>query len=184
MVDLAIDKNTRLRSVRMNDVSGLFALVDSNRSHLRQWLNWVDGTTSEESIRQFLKSARDQDAEGRGPVCCIVHRKAIVGICGCKPIDMLNRSVELGYWLAASVTGGGIMTRCVRALIDYLFREFDVNRIELRAATGNSRSRAVAERLPFTHEADLREAEWINDRFVDQAVYSILRHEWKSESAP
>jgi ribosomal-protein-serine acetyltransferase len=54
-----------------------------------------------------------------------------------------------------------------------------INRIELRAATANKESRAVAERLGFTHEGDLRESEWLNDCYVDQAVYSILKRDWK-----
>ena len=35
---------------------------------------------------------------------------------------------------------------------------------------------------PFcTHEGNLRDAEWLYDHYVDQAVYSMLKGEWNSE---
>ncbi len=76
--------------------------------------------------------------------------------------------------------GRGIMTHCVSALIGYAFRELQVNRIELRAAEENSRSRAIAQRLGFTQEGVLRDSEWLNDHYVNQTVYSLLKREWDS----
>ena len=180
-LEFAIDESTRLRSVRLADAPALFALIETSRPYLRRWLNWVDQTHSEEDIRTFIRSGLDQAAEGRGHVCCIIHDEVHAGICGFKPIDKTNRSAEMGYWLAESVAGRGIMTQCVRTLIDYAFRDLQINRIELRAATENGRSRRVAERLGFIHEGNLREAEWLNDHFVDQAIYSILKREWDGE---
>ncbi len=40
-------------------------------------------------------------------------------------------------------------------------------------------SRRVAERLGFTLEGIRRESHWITDRFVDHAVYGMLRREWR-----
>jgi ribosomal-protein-serine acetyltransferase len=181
ILDFAIDDRTRLRSLMLEDAPELFALIDASRPYLRRWLNWVDPTKSEGDIRTFIQGALNQTANGRGPVCCITHANAVVGICGFKPIDKLSKSAELGYWLAETAAGQGLMTRCVQTLIDYAFRELQLNRIELRAATGNGRSRGVAKRLGFTQEGILRDAEWLNDHFVDQFVYSILRREWDSE---
>lgn len=180
-LDFAIDDRTHLRSLCLADAPALFALIDASRPYLRQWLNWVDGTKSIEDIRSFIQSGLNQADDGRGPVCCITHDSSLVGICGFKPIDGMNRSAELGYWLAESLVGQGIMSRCVKTLMDYAFRELQINRVELRAAAGNGRSRGVAERLGFTQEGILRDAEWLNDHHVDQVVYSVLKREWDSE---
>jgi ribosomal-protein-serine acetyltransferase len=181
MLDFEIDNNTHLRTLTLEDAPELFALIDASRPYLRKWLNWVDQTDSAEDIRTFIQSGLDQAASDRGPVCCIIRNAALVGICGFKPIDKTNRSAAFGYWLAEAVSGQGIMTHCVQTLIDYAFRQLQLNRIELRAATGNGRSRGIPQRLGFAQEGILRDAEWLGDHYVDHVVYSVLKREWDSE---
>jgi ribosomal-protein-serine acetyltransferase len=54
-----------------------------------------------------------------------------------------------------------------------------MNRIEIRCATENLRSRAIPEKLNFKLEGVLRQSEWRHSRFFDMAIYSTLREEWK-----
>lgn len=35
-----------LKLIERQDAEALYALVDANREHLREWLGWVDGTRS------------------------------------------------------------------------------------------------------------------------------------------
>ena len=58
-----------------------------------------------------------------------------------------------------------------------------MHRVELQAAVGNARSRAVAERLGFVHEGVLREAERFANRYADLDVFSVLAPEWRSREA-
>ena len=37
------------------------------------------------------------------------------------------------------------MTRCTKALIQYVYEEYDINRIEIRMSTKNKKSRAIPE---------------------------------------
>ena len=55
-----------------------------------------------------------------------------------------------------------------------------LNRVEIRAAVGNERSRSIPERLGFRQEGVLRKAELVGDRYVDHAVYATLASEWRS----
>jgi ribosomal-protein-serine acetyltransferase len=92
-------------------------------------------------------------------------------------IDWVNRSVELGYWLAADAQGSGIMTAAAAALTRHAFEALGLERVQICAAVGNARSRALIERLGFTYEGVARAHYRIGDGWHDDAVYSMLAGE-------
>ena len=65
------------------------------------------------------------------------------------------------------------MTRCSRVLTDYAFKDLNLDCVEI--LSNNLKSCAIPERLGFTQEKITPDAKWINDRFVDNIVYSMLR---------
>ncbi|MBB4832580.1 RimJ/RimL family protein N-acetyltransferase [Staphylococcus hominis] len=73
------------------------------------------------------------------------------------------------------------MTRCTKALIQYVYEEYDINRIEIRMSTKNKKSRAIPIRLGFTQEGILRSDECLQGEFSDSYVYSLLRKEYENE---
>jgi ribosomal-protein-serine acetyltransferase len=177
-----IDAATELRPLRHSDSRELFALTHSNRTHLRQWLPWVDAVTAEADTRAYIRTTIEQRDEGRGPVFAIVHDGAIAGVTGFLPLDRVHRGGEIGYWLAAPYQGRGIMTASCRFLVRYAFHTLDLHRLQIAAATENLRSRAVIERLGLKLEGILRGRENLYGRWVDHAVYSMLEHEFEQSS--
>ena len=170
-----------LTLIDKGDAEELFALVDDSRMYLRDWLPWVDAHASVEDTHTFIASSQKQYADGNGFQCCIRHQDKIVGVIGFHRIDWFHKHAEIGYWLAEHAQGRGIMTRCCRALVDFAFKDYKLHRIEIIAAVANKKSRAIPERLGFTYEGTLRGKEWLNDHFVDGAVYSMLDDEWGAE---
>jgi ribosomal-protein-serine acetyltransferase len=70
------------------------------------------------------------------------------------------------------------MTACCRVMIDHSFNVWKLNRITIECATENTPSRAIAERLGFKLEGVTRQVEWVHDRYVDHAVYGLLRSDY------
>ncbi len=103
----------------------------------------------------------------------------MVGVIGFNEFDWRNKIGYIGYWLSKDAQGKGIMTRAARALIDYGFEILDLNRIDIRAAVDNKKSRAIPERLGFNQEGILRQTEWLYDHYVDHVVYGMLANEWR-----
>lgn len=174
-----LDDTSELRPFEERDALALFALTDANRAHLRQWLPWLDATQGVADSLAFIRAARRQYAENRGFQAGIWRDGALAGCIGYHDINWANRSVELGYWLSAAMEGRGLMTAACRALVTHAFRDLGLHRVAIRCATGNTRSCAIPERLGFTREGVLREAEWLYDRYVDLAVYACLAAEWR-----
>lgn len=180
MFHLEVAPGLELRQFQLDDAEEVFAAADRNRAYLREWLPWVDKTHTPADIRDFIASRLEQFEADQGPNAAIRLDGRIVGAIGCHPIEWLHRNCSIGYWIEASCQGRGVMTRCVAALLDYLFDGLELHRVTIQCGTGNSKSCAIPERLGFTCEGVLREAEWVNDRWVDLVVWGMLADDWRA----
>ncbi len=177
-----LNDRLELRSLQLTDAHELFALTDANRSHLRQWLPWLDKTQTPTDSRNFIRNTIEQFADTPAVVAAICYDDQMVGVIGYNHIDWANGVGHIGYWLAASYQGQGIMTLACRYMVDYSFNTLTLNRVVITCATGNHRSRAIPKRLGFHYEGTAYEAEWLYDHFVGHAVHALLRRDWDSES--
>jgi ribosomal-protein-serine acetyltransferase len=175
----AVDAGLEIRLLEDGHAADLFRITNLNRQYLRQWLPWVDKTTSVEHVRGYI--ARVLEAFHHNELFSggIWYQGRLHGGIGWHKVDWENRKTALGYWLDASLQGRGIVTRCCQRLIDYLVDEVKLHRLEIHCATGNTKSCAIPQRLGFRREGVLREAEWVNDRFVDLVAWSMLAREWR-----
>lgn len=178
MVKIAVEEGLCLKSVELQDAEQLLLLIDSSRPYLRQWLPWLDVTRNIDEILAFIDSAQRQLDSNAGFQAGIWQRDQIVGIIGYHHLEWANRLTCIGYWLGERFQGNGIMTKSCRSLVEYAFDEWHLNRIEIRCAAENMKSRAIPERLGFKVEGIHREAEWLYDHFVDHVVYGMLVKDW------
>lgn len=74
------------------------------------------------------------------------------------------------------------MARAVRALIDHAIHTWQLNRVEVRVAPENARSKSLVERLGFHEEGVLRQAERIGDDYVDNVVCALLVSDWTAHA--
>jgi len=161
----------------------LFRLIEANRASLRQWLPWLDVTTTPADTANHIRLLQDQFSRGNGFSAGIWVDGELAGAIGLHAIDSRHRNSSIGYWLSESHRGGGVMTHACRATITAIFSFYHLHRIEIRCATGNTRSCAIPARLGFTHEGVLREAEWLYDHFVDLNVFSMLERDWPAAAS-
>jgi ribosomal-protein-serine acetyltransferase len=182
MFRFGLGENHSLRLFEESDAESLYAVVEANRVHLARWLPWAEEQTLE-ATRAFIRMGRKQLADNDGFQAAVFERERIIGSVGFHRVDWLNRSTGIGYWLAADAQHRGTMTLAVSALLDFAFEVWELNRVEIRAAVGNRRSRAIPERLGFRAEGTLRQAEFAGGRYLDHVVYSMLAEEWGSRTA-
>ncbi len=111
---------------------------------------------------------------------CPIREKStrrFVGVVGLESFAHLHLSVELGYWLRTDMTGSGFMTEAAREIVKWAFRELKAHRVRVAAATDNHPSLSVIGRLGFKFEGIAREAELVNNRWLDHAVFARLAQE-------
>lgn len=176
---IKVDKGLCLKTWSLKNSTELFMLTDTNREHLQPWLPWVPNVKTEADSKKFIRESLQEMKDGKGMELGIWLADKLVGCIGLHGLSKPNRRASLGYWLSKNCQKKGIMTRSVKAFIDYSFKTLNLNRIGLEASTKNISSCAVAERLGFVKEGIVRQFEFVDGRFLDCQVYSILKSEWK-----
>ena len=176
-----IDENISLKLIELKDAEMIFKLIDDSRKYLREWLPWVDTTTKIEHTKGFIQSCLKGHVQNNTLQTVILVNGEIVGLAGYVLINRLNKTAYIGYWLGEKFQGNGIMTKVAKALTEYAFSELNLDKVEIRVATKNNKSKKIPERLGFVKEGCIRQVEWLYDHYVDHSVYGMLSKEWKGK---
>ena len=181
---LSVEDAISLEAVSENDAQDLFNLIVDNRSYLSKWLPWVDGVRNLEDIKNGIKAAQSME-EQNGMIQSIVRFKGeLVGAIGMETLDEVSKVTALGGWIGEKFQGQGIMSKAFFVIVHFIFETRNINRIEMRCASCNKRSRKIPERLGFIEEGTLKEAEFLNGKYNDVVIYRLLRSELSRLSKP
>jgi ribosomal-protein-serine acetyltransferase len=178
---IRIDQHIKLELTSQIHAEGLFEALVHNREHLSIFLPWVDHMQSVDDFHSYIKNCESLYEQGMEVSFVILANEVVVGRIGLHHINDQNKCAAIGYWLTKDAEGKGIITRSSKALLNYGFRDLHLQRIEIKAAVDNVRSQAIPERLHFVKEGILREAELVNNKFLDLVIYSMIRTEWSEE---
>jgi ribosomal-protein-alanine N-acetyltransferase len=126
---------------------------------------------TEENGRMFIEFARSHAFI----MAIEVEGKACGGI-GLHPQDDIQcKNAELGYWLAEAYWGQGIITRAILQMLEYGFKNLDIDRIFARPFGSNRASQRVLEKTGFKLEARFEQAFFKNGEYLDELVYGFRR---------
>lgn len=181
VIPLEMEENRRLEPLEPAHADSIFGLVDQDRSRLGAWLPWVAKTLAPEDSMAFImdsKRRRDLDSGGDGSgdwaIVAETDRSArVVGVIGLHDSEPAHRRIAIGYWVNGRDEGRGHVSAAAQAVTVRCF-EAGFHRVEIRARTDNTRSRAVAEGLGFEFEGVMRAAEWVGDTPHDHAVFARI----------
>lgn len=163
-----------LEALKTHHANELFELIHSSRRHLHPWLPWLQKIHSPHDTEVFIQRLTTE----RGPQFVIKTEERICGGMGFYFFDQQGGLATLGYWLGEEYTGQGLASDAIKSACYYGFNELGLERIEIRCALNNIPSRTLAENLGFYLDGEVHNAEWLTDRYVDHACYSMLKEEF------
>jgi [ribosomal protein S5]-alanine N-acetyltransferase len=110
----------------------------------------------------------------------VIFNDEIVGSIGIElKTDIYRKNAEIGYFLDPGHWHKGIMTKAIKAVSSYTFREFDVIRIYAETFSDNHASAGALTRSGFTHEATLRKSVIKNGVIKDACIWSVLKEDFE-----
>ncbi|WP_316814491.1 GNAT family protein [Pedobacter nyackensis] len=176
---IKVNEEITLELISEKHAVGLFNALNNSREHLSAFLPWVGRMQHIDDFRSYASDCELLYEQGKEVSFVIIAEGILVGRIGLHHIDAQNNTASIGYWLTKSAQGKGIVLKSCIAMISFGFDKLNLHRIELKAAVNNYRSQAIPKQLKFVEEGILREAELVNNQYLDLILYAMLKHDWK-----
>jgi len=139
----------------------------------------VDSTQKIEDTENYIQMIEDSAPENRELFFVIRYNGIFAGLIGFKSTDKQSKKTEIGYWLSEPFQKRGIIQSSVKALVKFAFDKLDMNRVQIKCATGNIQSKKIPQKLSFTFEGIEREGKLLaSGKYIDIEGYSLLKKEF------
>lgn len=146
---------------------------------LIRYMPWAP-TASRRTTETYVETMVRRWDEATDWAFTVFHEDSVAGSISLMGYEALSDLAEIGYWMRSDLTGRGLMTEAAAAIVDFGFQEIRCHRLELLAAVDNIGSIRVAEKLGFSREGLLREANRApaTGGRHDMYAFGLLVHEW------
>ncbi|MBB2891085.1 GNAT family N-acetyltransferase [Flexivirga oryzae] len=152
------------------------AIVRACRDPLtQQWLPLPNPYDETHALSFVTDLARATWRSGQGIVRAIEWDGEFAGMIDLKKTDWAGLTTEIGYWVSPDHRGRGLAGKAARLLGDWAMLQHGMERVEIRAATGNTGSRRAALAAGYREEGVLRSAGYIHTGRVDLVVLGKVR---------
>ena len=155
-------------------VVDLLSVADASRFGL-------PAPVTDASVRALLTRARADRAAGFA-FTYAVTLDAGRGNVGLMQIRRLDPAFELAEWeatLAPSARGTRVFIEAARLIGSFVFDVVGCRRLECRVLLQNGRANGALRKLGATQEGVLRRSVRHNGEYLDQAIWSVLKEDWR-----
>ncbi|MFL0584012.1 GNAT family N-acetyltransferase [Solibacillus silvestris] len=133
------------------------------------------------SASQFIESIQTAEQNNKIVMFAIINKetKLLIGLIN------LNLSIpyqrgELAYWIGKEFWGNGYGTEAAKALLEYGFNFFKLNKIFAASFTTNPGSWKVMEKIGMKYEGTLKKHVSRFGQFYDLVYYGLLKEEFEN----
>lgn len=168
-----------LEPLNAEHTAALWHCIREHKLHLQQWIDWVGHCRSEADVAAYIQQAQDEAYRQEGLTMTIHSGQALVGIIS---LQQWNRSLniaELGFWIAASEQGKGLMQQAIRKMLVFGFNDLRLQKVEVSCAATNTRALRLLQYTGFTIEGILRRAILSKGLLTDKVMLGLLKEEYR-----
>ncbi|MDE0045412.1 MAG: GNAT family protein [bacterium] len=172
-----------LRPPAIDDWPQWARLRNESRDFLQPWEpTWPRNALTRGSFTRRIKlQARDREAGTA--LSWFLIRRDDEALMGGVTVSDIRRGVAssgtLGYWIGRSYSRQGYMSEAVEAVIDHVFDEFGLHRLEAACLPANEASRRLLVSRGFSLEGIARSYLKIDGDWRDHLLFSLIESEWR-----
>ncbi|MFA5524489.1 MAG: GNAT family protein [Tissierellales bacterium] len=170
-------KRVRLRGLKMEDVEPAYEYMCDPEVLLNLSPGIPYPMTLEREREWFKSQISMQDTYNFSIED--IETSLYIGGCGINKIDWKNRVVTVGIYIGdKDFRDKGYGTEAMRLLIDFIFSQMNINRIQLSVFSFNERAIRSYKKNGFVEEGRLKQSIFRNGRYYDEILMSILRENY------
>ncbi|WP_338708932.1 GNAT family protein [Paenibacillus amylolyticus] len=170
-------KRLLLREIKQSDSQDIFQYFSSDEVTKFYDVQSFTNTKQAEELIQRWKERFENGQVIRWGIA-LKSDNRIIGTCGFHGCMKQHYKAVMGYELAPEFWRQGYMTEVTQKIVEYGFKNLELNRIEAFVEPENAGSRKLLERIGFSEEGILKEHFYWKNRFVDNVIYAILKKEY------
>jgi ribosomal-protein-alanine N-acetyltransferase len=166
-----------LREMRTTDAAALFTALSSEQ--VSRFISPPPATV--DGFERFIAWASRQRQTGEYVCFAVVPcgSDTPVGIFQVRSLEPAFGTAEWGFALASEFWGTGVFLDGAKLMVDFAFDVLGAHRLEARAALRNGRGNGALRKLGAVQEGVLRHSFLRDGEYLDQALWTILRDEWR-----
>jgi ribosomal-protein-alanine N-acetyltransferase len=166
-----------LRELRESDAPSLFSLLTTEE--VSRFIS--PPPTSVEGFERFIAWTLRQRVAGTYACFAITLRgfDTAIGIFQVRETQPGFSVAEWGFAMGSAFWGTGVFQEGAELVLAFTFETLGVHRLEARAAVKNGRGNGALRKIGAVQEGVLRQSLARNGEHLDQAIYAILREDWR-----
>jgi RimJ/RimL family protein N-acetyltransferase len=170
-----------LRELRVSDAPTLFSMLTT-----REVARFISPPpTTIEGFEAFIEWTHRERAAGRYICFAVVPEgmDSAIGIFQLRQLEPTFSTAEWGFAIGAPYWGTGVFMDAGRLVVEFAFESVGVHRLEARAAVVNGRGNGALAKIGAVKEAVLRQSFLRHGEYLDQALWSIVKDDWRQAKA-
>ena len=168
-----------LRELRISDAMSLLAMLSTEE--VARFIS--PPPTTVEGFERFIAWTHRERAAGNYACFAVVPHgmDTAIGIFQVRQLEPGFGTAEWGFAVGSAFWGTGVFMDGARMVIDFAFDTIHTHRLEARAAILNGRGNGALRKIGAMQEGILRKSFLRNGEYLDQALWTILDEDWKSQ---
>ncbi|MFC9540328.1 GNAT family N-acetyltransferase [Lysinibacillus sp. NPDC056959] len=164
-----------LRPITEEDVDSIYECFQDEEI---MYMTGARNILTKDQIREAL-SRFSEDSTRCDFAICLVENSRVVGDLAIMEIDLDDKKAIFRIALhRIGDCGKGYGAEAVQLVQQFSFEELQLNRLELQVYSHNIRGIKSYEKVGFKKEGTLRQSLYMNGKYSDEIIMSILRDEY------
>ena len=154
-----------------------------NNPKVRHYSRSIWPQTLEDVKKRFEHTPDRRIRDKANFMVYLKREKRPIGIVGLDEINWVSRNANLFALIGEPEHWGkGIVGEACALVIKYGFTELNLHKIDVGIYSPNRRSLRAAEKLGFKKEAIIKEVIYIDGKYHDNHIFSILKRDWQKSN--